>query len=304
MNEDRNREQADRGGPASARTGRKKDELRTGGARPAIRLERRLAHPPEKVWRALTEPEQLVHWFPAAVEAEPFVGGGVAFAFPGEEPATGGEVTEFDPPRVFAFTWEGDHLRWEVAPDGTGGSEGEGGSVLTLVHSFDDRYGAASFATGWSACVAGLAALLSGEPVPEGDPDDMAATHERYVREFALSEGVSSVLPGGGWQVRFERQLVRPAEVAWERLDPEVDAELFPLGGETAADPPVLLEREWLAGGGPGGRVRWEFTEGTGHGARLVLTLTGPPGDDERQRGALAAGRARVERFAGLLLGA
>ena len=26
---------------------------------------RRLAHSPEKVWRALTEGEQLAHWFPA-----------------------------------------------------------------------------------------------------------------------------------------------------------------------------------------------------------------------------------------------
>ena len=29
--------------------------------RPALRFTRRLAHPPEKVWRALTEPELIAH---------------------------------------------------------------------------------------------------------------------------------------------------------------------------------------------------------------------------------------------------
>ncbi|MEA2587510.1 MAG: hypothetical protein QOH66_437, partial [Actinomycetota bacterium] len=29
-----------------------------------LRFERHLAHPVEKVWRALTEPEQLRSWFP------------------------------------------------------------------------------------------------------------------------------------------------------------------------------------------------------------------------------------------------
>ena len=28
------------------------------------------SHPPEKVWRALTEPEHLAHWFPTTIEGE------------------------------------------------------------------------------------------------------------------------------------------------------------------------------------------------------------------------------------------
>ena len=31
--------------------------------RPALRFERRLAHPIDKVWRAVTEPDELGRWF-------------------------------------------------------------------------------------------------------------------------------------------------------------------------------------------------------------------------------------------------
>ena len=35
-----------------------------------LRIERQLAHRPEKVWRALTEPAHLNQWFPFHVEIE------------------------------------------------------------------------------------------------------------------------------------------------------------------------------------------------------------------------------------------
>src|SRR5215212_2475411 len=46
----------------------------TDDGRPAVRFERRLAHPVEHVWRRLTEPEELRHWFPSSVEFELRVG--------------------------------------------------------------------------------------------------------------------------------------------------------------------------------------------------------------------------------------
>ena len=36
-----------------------------------LRLERRLEHPPERVWRALTDPRELAVWLVAAAELEP-----------------------------------------------------------------------------------------------------------------------------------------------------------------------------------------------------------------------------------------
>ena len=42
----------------------------TADGRVAIRFVRLVAHPPEKVWRAITDPGQLSAWFPAVVELD------------------------------------------------------------------------------------------------------------------------------------------------------------------------------------------------------------------------------------------
>src|SRR5579859_2665330 len=38
--------------------------------RPALRFERRLSHPVEVVWQAITQPDELEHWFPSRVEVD------------------------------------------------------------------------------------------------------------------------------------------------------------------------------------------------------------------------------------------
>lgn len=205
--------------------------LESDDRRSVLKMQRRLAHPVERVWRAVTESDGLAAWFPSTVTMDLRVGGSVEFGF-----GPGGAVTDLEPPRLVAFTWGDDHLRFELEPDG-------GATVLHLVHTFTDRTGAASFAAGWETCLAGLALDLDGRPA-DGHGLDHVALHERYVDELGLDEpSVREV--DDGWQVRVERQLVRPADVA---------APLLPV----AAD-----------------GVVWELGEGTGHGARLVATWTG-----------------------------
>ncbi|MGI5125659.1 SRPBCC family protein [Pseudonocardia sp. CA-107938] len=199
--------------------------------RSVLRMQRRLAHPVDRVWQAVTEPAGLAAWFPSTVEIDLRVGGAVTFGF-----GPDGTVTDLDPPRVVAFTWGDDHLRFELAPDGPG-------TVLHLVHTFDDHAGAASFAAGWDTCLAALDLDLDGKPVDEHALDH-EALHERYLAEFGLDEPAVRAVPDG-WQVRVERQLVRPAEV----VEP-----LLPAGADG---------------------VEWRLGEGTGHGARLVVTWTG-----------------------------
>ncbi|MET7936693.1 SRPBCC family protein [Streptomyces sp. NPDC005322] len=286
-----------------------KDTLsQAGDGRAALTLERRIAHPPEKVWRALTEPAQLAHWFPSQVRVELRVGGTMGFVFPGREaPDMNGVVTELDPPHVFAFTWGDDHLRWELRPDGDG-------SVLTLSHTFGDRFGAASFASGWHTCVTGLAALLDGE---KPAPGDIAGLHEQYIETFGMAEGEVDTTEDGGWRLRFERQLVRPAGTAWEALAGQTDASALtvgapvPTGFRTDAAPagPIaevdaerVLSYDWERDGRPAGRVRWELTQGTGHGARLILTQTGPAGAEEDREAAQASWRRHIDRLAAKLL--
>jgi uncharacterized protein YndB with AHSA1/START domain len=234
-----------------------------------LRMRRALAHPPAAVWAALVEPGRLGEWFPATVALEPRVGGTIEFGF-----GAPGTVTEFDDGRVIAYTWDTDHLRWEVVPDGEG-------SVLLLEHSFDDRAGAASFAAGWHTCIAHLGNALAGRP-GEDPGIDADEVHERYVTELGLdTASVSRV--ADGWRVHFERQLTRPATAVWPELD-------WPgAGAVLASDEPKALEREV-----DGGTVRFDLGEGTGQGARLVITWTGA---DESARDAAAAeapARARV----------
>lgn len=208
------------------------DALTLRDGRTVLRMERALPHPPEKVWRALTTPEHLAQWFPSTVRLDLREGGEIVF----DDDGTRGEVTALDPPRLFAFTWgDTDHLRWEVRPAADG-------SLLVLHHSFTDTYGAASFATGWTACVEGLSQLLSGQaPAPTGDA---IARHEAYVRRFDLDAPVVT-----GDTIRVERQLTAPEETVRAHLGP------------------ATLD---------GGTVRWELVAGTGHGARLVAVATGP----------------------------
>ena len=100
--------------------------------RPALIFERRLAHPVERVWRAVTEPAELAHWFPSAVSGELTPGGTLTFEFPGGDmPTIEGEVIEVDPPRSLAFTWGDDVLRIELERD-------DDGCVLRFTVLFDD----------------------------------------------------------------------------------------------------------------------------------------------------------------------
>ena len=55
--------------------------LETIDDRPALRFERRLAHPVDAVWRAVTEPAELAHWFPSSVSGDVRVGGRLSFTF-------------------------------------------------------------------------------------------------------------------------------------------------------------------------------------------------------------------------------
>lgn len=175
-------------------------------------------------------------------------------------------------------------MTFELEPDGDG-------TRFALTHTFDDRAGAASFATGWEACLAGLRHVLAEEPLPP--PDRAIARHEALVHEFGLDRpDVTDA--DGRWTVRYERQLTCPAEIAWDlwfgtdqttgeqRHAPAVGEPLTPymapeiaIGTMTEVDAPRTLAFDVAPTGGPGDHVRVELSGGTGHGARLVLTVSG-----------------------------
>jgi uncharacterized protein YndB with AHSA1/START domain len=297
------------------------ETLTTENGRSVLRMERRLSHPMEKVWRALTEPGELRQWFPSRVELDLAPGGKVRFIELSDEyPSMDGEITDLDPPRLIAYTWDTDHLRWELSPDG-------GGCLLTLTHTFDDRYGAASFASGWHGCLDLLTLLVDGQLAGPGNPggvspDDLpqglagwADRHEAFVAQFGLDEGTVR-RTSDGWVVRVERQLVRPVDAVWGLLagsdpsqptageivvghspPPAFTVETIPAGPVVAVDPPSLLDYRWPPEDDPSGRVRWELSAGAG-GARLVLTHSIPTALAEYRETAVATWRGRIHDLA------
>jgi uncharacterized protein YndB with AHSA1/START domain len=161
--------------------------------RSTLRFERRLHHAPERVWQAVTDPAQLREWFPADVIYEPRVGAPMQFDFGGMhgQDVWPGEVLEFDPPRVFAFRWGTDELRFELSGDAAA-------TTLVFTHSFLHEPGKpARDAAGWEACLESFDALLEGrDPIDRTDMSRWAHHHEVYLAQF----GDLTVETDGSWR--------------------------------------------------------------------------------------------------------
>jgi uncharacterized protein YndB with AHSA1/START domain len=142
-----------------------------------LRFERQLNHPPAKVWRAITDPGELAHWFPSTIEGEIRGGGELSFRFEHAPITMRGRVTDFHPPRLFGFYWGEDHLRFEL-------EAADDDSCLlrfTVVLEAEDK--AARDAAGWHQCLDGLERQLAGAGPDRPMPTDVWREHyEEYTR--------------------------------------------------------------------------------------------------------------------------
>jgi len=159
------------------------------GDRWALRFTRRLAHPREKVWRAVTEPEHLAAWFPQEIVGDRRAGAPLRF-LSSEEEGFDGQMLVFDPPSVLEFTWGADRLRIELQTDG-------GGTLLTLTDTFDNVGKAARDAAGWHECLDRLVSDLDGTP-PAAWGDRWRQAHPAYVTRFGPDAAV--IGPPPGWE--------------------------------------------------------------------------------------------------------
>ena len=125
--------------------------------RSALRLERRLDHSIERVWRAVTEPAELACWFVAEASWTPAVG--ERFEAGGEH----GRITAVDPPRLLAWTWGPERYSFELTPDGDG-------CLLVFTHVFNPEFGPDwQHAAGWETYFNRLDAHLAGGHLSEQD---------------------------------------------------------------------------------------------------------------------------------------
>jgi uncharacterized protein YndB with AHSA1/START domain len=152
---------------------------------------RHLPHAPDKVWRAISEPEHLAVWFPDRIEGEMRAGAPLRFVSDDHpEAAFDGEMLAYDPPKLMELRWGTDHLRIELSPE-------EDGTLLTFVDTFAELGKAARDGAGWHECLARLESDLAGGAAPAWGAT-WAAIHPAYVE--ALGPEASSIGPPEGWE--------------------------------------------------------------------------------------------------------
>ncbi len=115
--------------------------------------------PPEKVFQALTDPEQLDRWMSTAAAIEPDTGGAYSYGWESGEGPT--RIVELIPNRLLVHDWThpGEHLtqvRWELVPVGKG-------TRVELTHSaFESEHQNLSHRLGWNALLFSLSSLVRG----------------------------------------------------------------------------------------------------------------------------------------------
>lgn len=155
-------------------------QVKKDGDKWTLILVRELRHPPEKVWRALTDPVHLREWAPFDVDRSLGTVGTVNLQWVGTPQVLEARVTRAEEPRVLEM---GD-MRWELEPQGSG-------TRLTLWHTINRHYIAWGTA-GWHISLDVLERLLAGEPIKRMTGADamMSAGWQRLVAEYAKQFGV------------------------------------------------------------------------------------------------------------------
>ena len=151
--------------------------------RQVIRFERRIGHPIERVWDALTRPEEMIAWWGRA-EVELVEGGRFAVRWlnsddEGNVAVMYATVTRIDPPRLLET--DGDMhgvLRWELEPAGEE-------TVLRFSSTLElPEQHRTKVLAGWHFHLDALAAVLDGgavDLVNVGEGGEWERIHGLYV---------------------------------------------------------------------------------------------------------------------------
>jgi uncharacterized protein YndB with AHSA1/START domain len=157
-----------------------------------LKIQRLLPGPIERVWAYLTDSEHRRKWL-AAGQMEMRVGAPFELVWrnneltnpPGQRPPGFGEenrmqsrITEFDPPRKLAFTWQGSgDVSFELEPKGSK-------VLLTVIHRrLPDRATLLKVGPGWHMHLDVLVARATGEQ-PEPFWDGWSRLQKEYDRRL------------------------------------------------------------------------------------------------------------------------
>ena len=121
---------------------------------------RELRHPPERVWAALVDPDELDQWAPFSAAAPLDAAGETTLTMVDGDarvdlPAI---VRAADEPRLLEYSWGRDLLRWDLEPTTSG-------TRLTLRHQSPEPGIEAMVAAGWHLCLIVCDQLVGGHAV-------------------------------------------------------------------------------------------------------------------------------------------
>jgi uncharacterized protein YndB with AHSA1/START domain len=201
--------------------------------RSALRFERRYPHAIERVWQAVTDPDEMARWFPSSVVGDRAAGSRLVFVDDAqratakeageptraEGPPIEGTVVVHDEPKVFSFTWGGELLRFELHPHGDE-------TVLVFTHVLSHPSVAARNGAGWHSCLGALDNLLgarstASDATSEDQKLDPMAVYEDYIDRVGPALGSTTGTSGVIWErgthappERVREATTDPAELA------------------------------------------------------------------------------------------
>jgi uncharacterized protein YndB with AHSA1/START domain len=148
---------------------------------------RELRHSPEKVWRAITDPEHLREWAPFDADKSLGTAGVQVKLTTVNAPSpfiTETRVMRADAPHFLEYMWGANPMRWELEPI-------PGGTRLTLSTAINRNF-ISMGAAGWHVCFDVLASFLYGTPMGRlvGSDTMKFAGWQRLTNEYAAQFGL------------------------------------------------------------------------------------------------------------------
>ena len=132
-----------------------------------MRLEfvRTFPDPIERVWAAVTDPDELAAWF-GTWRGDPSTGTIEVCPIEGDGEFHTAELVECDAPRRVAVVLPSEDGPWPLSVEL---SEADGVTTLVFVHRMAEPYDATSIGPGWQYYLDRLEATVRGRAMPEGD---------------------------------------------------------------------------------------------------------------------------------------
>jgi uncharacterized protein YndB with AHSA1/START domain len=139
----------------------------------SLKYHRRLSHPREVIWKAITDPKQLSGWMNTKAVINGRKGGTIDFVNTMSGFHTTGCILIWEPSSIFEHEWHiasnlslphGESesvIRWDLEQDVNSGT------LLTLTHNHLSKSISLRFAPGWHAYLDRLEANLNNEELPD-----------------------------------------------------------------------------------------------------------------------------------------